>query len=280
MMHSLLLHPNSQSIYDYLLVDRPQGLLVSGPSDFGTSKILDNLAAQYVGNKSTNIIRLAPLEDSKVISIEQVRELKTKLRLKSSDMRVVLINQAGNMTIEAQNSLLKQLEEPVDNICFIFSVNSLYDVLPTIKSRVYVWQLLPPTNDQLFDHLKDYDPVEVKKAVLMGQGRVELVKAILDNSPENKALANIQYAKDLILKKPFDRLLIVDSISKDKLKTSEVLDGLEIVCKSAIEHIASLNNRQQLSQWLDRLENVLIAKNNIKLNVQTKLQLTNLLLVL
>ena len=75
--------------------------------------------------------------DGKVIKIDQIRELQTKVAEKpvNSGRKVYLINDADLMTKEAQNCLLKTLEEPPEYIVIILIVSNENRVLTTIKSR-------------------------------------------------------------------------------------------------------------------------------------------------
>ncbi len=57
-------------------------------------------------------------------------------------------------TINAQNALLKLIEEPPANAIFCMTCNSEYDVLPTIKSRSVVFKMQPYSNDELQEFCK------------------------------------------------------------------------------------------------------------------------------
>ncbi|MCA1784580.1 MAG: DNA polymerase III subunit delta', partial [Desulfobacteraceae bacterium] len=65
----------------------------------------------------------------------------------------VLISSAGHMNIQAQNALLKELEEPADNTFFILMARDTAMLLPTIKSRCRHLQFKPLTGRALADHL-------------------------------------------------------------------------------------------------------------------------------
>jgi len=75
--------------------------------------------------------------DGRAIKIEQIREMQTKVYEKpvNSNKKVYVINDADLMTKEAQNCLLKTLEEPPEYIVIILIVSNENKVLTTIKSR-------------------------------------------------------------------------------------------------------------------------------------------------
>ena len=71
------------------------------------------------------------------IKIDQVRALSRQLRFAplEGNWRVVIINDAQAMNLEASNAILKVLEEPPKNTFIILTANQTTDLLPTIVSR-------------------------------------------------------------------------------------------------------------------------------------------------
>lgn len=78
--------------------------------------------------------------DGKKISIAQARELIkfASLRPVNSKQKIALIRDAQIMTIEAQNSLLKLIEEPPTYLQIILIVNNPKNLLDTILSRCII----------------------------------------------------------------------------------------------------------------------------------------------
>jgi len=76
------------------------------------------------------------LED-KSISVEDIRNILRGLVIKPlySKYKVIIINDADNMTVQAQNALLKSLEEPPRYVIFILTVQSGAAMTQTIRSR-------------------------------------------------------------------------------------------------------------------------------------------------
>lgn len=76
-------------------------------------------------------------EDGKSIKIEQIRYLQEKIAEKpiTSGKKVYIINDSDTMTKEAQNCLLKTLEEPPEYAVIILVLSNESQMLPTIKSR-------------------------------------------------------------------------------------------------------------------------------------------------
>ena len=75
---------------------------------------------------------------SKNISIESIRNLKKFFELSSHTIdgnKVILINNAESLTLNAANALLKILEEPPENSYIILTAENISSLLPTIISR-------------------------------------------------------------------------------------------------------------------------------------------------
>lgn len=75
--------------------------------------------------------------EDKSIGVEEVRAVLKGLVIKPlySNYKVILINDADNMTVQAQNALLKSLEEPPAYVVFILTVQSSAAMAQTIRSR-------------------------------------------------------------------------------------------------------------------------------------------------
>lgn len=92
---------------------------------------------------------LAPAKDGKAISIEQVRELVAEagMRPYEEGTKVFIIDPADALSGAAANSLLKTLEEPAPDTCFVLLTRSADLLLPTIKSRCQIVFLRPEHDD-------------------------------------------------------------------------------------------------------------------------------------
>lgn len=81
-----------------------------------------------------NLFTVSPQEGS--ISIDQMRQINGLFLTRSPDLRVIVIDSFDLATIEAQNSLLKILEEKTDRAQFILFAGHAEGVIATIRSRV------------------------------------------------------------------------------------------------------------------------------------------------
>jgi DNA polymerase-3 subunit delta' len=104
--------------------------------------------------------RLQPLEDSKQIVIEQVRNLVHQVTLTPiiARRKVAMLFPAEAMNRNSQNALLKTLEEPAGSAVIILVSNDPGRLLPTIRSRCRIVSQRLPDKEQVLAWLKETSP--------------------------------------------------------------------------------------------------------------------------
>lgn len=272
----LLLHPISKQYYDHILEDLPQSLLLVAPEGSGKEYILRNLADSILGeHPNGRLYDVIPLPDKKSIGIEAVRELKVNLRLKSAKKRVVLIPHAGLLTHEAQNSLLKLLEEPPADVHFLMAVPNIGDVIETIQSRVSVWNLVLPLSKQIHEFYAQFPEINRNKAIAIGESRMGLIDALLNQQESHNLIHAIDIAKEILGENHFNRMIRVDALAKDHVFANELIDALRLVCNAALINAAKKNNAS-VKQWHKRLNIIMQSSDWLNNSVQPKLVLSYL----
>ncbi|MGQ0658428.1 MAG: DNA polymerase III subunit delta' [Chromatiales bacterium] len=156
-------YPWCQPVWERLQTARaggrlPHGVLLAGPRGSGKGELAQMLArvllcgaADAAGTACgscrgcelmtagthPDFFRLAPKEQSKVIKIDQVRELIAFLTLTTQFLgqRVAIIEPADAMNRHAANSLLKTLEEPPRNTALILITHAPDSLPVTVRSR-------------------------------------------------------------------------------------------------------------------------------------------------
>lgn len=133
--------------------------------------------------------------DGKVIRIEQIREMQTKVAEKpiNSDKKVYVINDAELMTKEAQNCLLKTLEEPPEYIVIILIVSNENRMLNTIKSRCMKIHFEKIDDDKIKEYLvQNCEIKDVNNNILkMCDGSIGKCFSIKEKLEDYKKLENI-----------------------------------------------------------------------------------------
>ncbi|MEI6237784.1 MAG: hypothetical protein WCP03_04265 [Candidatus Saccharibacteria bacterium] len=276
----LLLHPVSQERYDLVIKNPPQSLVLVSPKGSGKYTLLHGLANVILGyNPAGRLFELLPPKDKQTIGIEQIRELKNTFRLKSKLVRVVLINDAGLMTKEAQNSLLKLLEEPPKKVHFLLGVSSIRDVLETIQSRSAIWRLVLPTKAQIKDFYSNIEPARLNKAIAIATNKMGIINELVSDDEQNVILQSIDSAKDILAENQFNRLIRANTLSKDSEKSGQIVGSLVLVCHAALIN-ASMTKPESVKIWNKRLKLCLKSENWLNNNIQTKLVLSYLFIVL
>jgi len=121
------------------------------------------------------------IEKQKTIKIDTIREMikisNTKPIL--SIKKIFIINDADTMTIEAQNAILKLIEEPSENNLIILIVSNKNAMLPTILSRCQIIRFNPLLNKDIEKILGNLD-IDYKEAALLANLCGGSVKKALD----------------------------------------------------------------------------------------------------
>ncbi len=89
--------------------------------------------------------------DAKMISVNTVRAMIERMQMSSMSgkWRVVLIDAVDELSIAAENAILKLLEEPPKQTLFLLVTHQLSNVLPTVRSRARIEKMRPLTMTQL-----------------------------------------------------------------------------------------------------------------------------------
>jgi len=111
-----------------------------------------------------------------VLDVETVRKIAPFLRMSSSDggWRVVIVDEADTMNRNAQNAILKILEEPPPRALLILICNRLGAMIPTIRSRCRTFHFSPLDETTLTTLLKraapDASAKDIKLLAAMSDG--------------------------------------------------------------------------------------------------------------
>ena len=110
-----------------------------------------------------------------VIKIDQVRQLREVLALQAYEgqVKVAILDDAGKLTIEAGNALLKILEEPPAETLFVLVCQQLGGLPATVISRAQVVRFGLPAHDQVVALLRQYgrEPGEAERAICLSGGK-------------------------------------------------------------------------------------------------------------
>jgi DNA polymerase-3 subunit delta' len=138
---------------------------------------------QVYGGKHSSVAEITP-QDNKAIPVDRIRELISDVSLYSLDgrQRIVIIEPMESLTPQAQNCLLKSLEEPSVSITYFLLSHDSSSLLDTILSRCFVFKLTPWPDEVLIRHLQTlgYPKDKAEYAAILSGGNVGEALCILD----------------------------------------------------------------------------------------------------
>lgn len=110
---------------------------------------------KFDSNNNPDFLQIEP--DGNSIKISQIREMQKNVYEKPilSNKKVFIIDESEKMTEEAQNSLLKTLEEPPEYMVIILISSNENKLLNTIKSRCLKINFLNIDNVELKSYIKE-----------------------------------------------------------------------------------------------------------------------------
>lgn len=270
-------------------------LLLAGPEGIGKTAVAEELAQQILELSSNDQLQKYPhmrliVPENGSISIDAVRDLRQFIKLKivgapsEKPRRIIVLEQAHTMTAEAQNALLKVLEEPPDSTLLVLTASSERQLLPTIRSRVQTISIKRPAQAALLAYFaaQNFDEIKINQTYLMSGGLPGLMSALLTEVDHPLAQAAMQ-ARQLLQTSPFERLTTVDSLAKQKADCLRMLAVLQQMAHAALEQSAT-NEAATTNRTLGRWQRILTAsyeaEGELLANAQAKLVLTNFMLAL
>ena len=222
----------------------PHAMLFTGPAGVGKNQFADlfvraTLCRQPASNgllcgecRGCQLTRaethpdirwVMPLEEGKVIGVDQIREITQYLSLKSQygGYKLVIVSPADKMNINAANSLLKTLEEPPADTVLILITAKPARLTATIRSRCQKISFIKPSAEIALEWMKGKLEPQYDAAVFLelAEGSPLLALKIADEEWLKQRMAllvdleNVAYGQS-------DPVLIADKWLKFGIKES------------------------------------------------------------
>jgi len=207
------------------------------------------------------------------VKIEQIREMQRKVSEKPiiSNKKVYIIDEADTMTVEAQNCLLKTLEEPPEYITIILVCTNENNLLSTIKSRCTRMHFEALNPEKIREHIKqNYPEQEISENIInLSQGSIG--KAIKLN--ENKNI--YENIEKILLSMQNNDLIEIIQMSEEIYKTKEeidsILDYMNVILlklsKQNIKYIKCIDIVEQTKKRLKANSNYDMCIDNLLFNM-------------
>lgn len=243
-----------------------------GISGIGKRMIAREFAIKILEVEDTeNIPDLLYIEpDGNSIKIEQIREMQKKVQEKpiGAKRKVYIIDQADKMTSEAQNCLLKTLEEPPEYVTIILISSNENIILNTIKSRCMSIKFKNITEENLTKFAKEilgYQNLTENLLKSFGGSIGRCIK-LKENSDQYIKIEN--FVNDLSKKDIID-IMVDAKIIYDKENINDILDYL-IVCL--------YNIAKEKREYLDCIKHVNECSTRLKANANFDMSIDRLVL--
>lgn len=188
------------------------------------------------GGIHPDVIRVNVLEGKREITVEQIRQLRAAayIRPNEAHRKVFIIENAQAMNDNAQNALLKVLEDGPSYLSFLLLVENSQQLLPTIRSRCETLTLsLQPGEDKTLLDAELQQQAGQLATLLMGQDEHALVEYTV-------ALEHQKMDKDTLL-------AFIDAV-RDALRLEllnypdqvlPLMERLEEIRKAALFHVGT-----------------------------------------
>ena len=278
--------------------------LIAGEDGVGKGK-LANILAKFILNgdldrEYVDIINYSSEKSS--FGVDDVRDIIEEVYKKpfEKDKKVIIIHEGNKLTIQAQNALLKTIEEPPKGVYIIILCESLELILDTIKSRCEIYKLKPLTKSELYDYIKikkfNYDENEIKSAIAFSEGvpgRIDryfnddklrelrnniviLIKNLNKNDLEailqqEESFSNLKNDKEEVLN-------IFGLFIRDILINKEIENEEFIINSDKLEDIKELTKEMSFKKLNNMIKTIEEARRNIKSNVSWGMMLRVMLM--
>ncbi len=236
----------------------PHALLIEGPAGSGKRMLAHLLAKAAVCTAEekpcgacaqclkaqtghADISILQGDGSAKSLSVAIIRELREQAAVVPNEAshKVAIITNADCMNVQAQNALLKILEEPPPYMLFILTAKSRTAFLPTVQSRCVCVSVLGVTEQEALPVLKhalpDLSDEDLTARIRLFSG---CIGAVIDSASDDgfaKTLEQIKTVSAAITASHELALMKATApLEKDKPLTDAVLSGVRLVLRDAL----------------------------------------------
>lgn len=278
--------------------------IIAGEDGIGKS-ILAKILAKIIlnGDLDREYVDIINYKTEKAsFGVEDVRGLIEEVQKKpfQSNKKIIIIHHGNKLTTQAQNALLKTIEEPPSGVYIMILCESLELILDTIKSRCEIYKLTPLSKEELQQYVVlnafDCNERELISAIAYSEGipgRIDryfkddnlrsLRDKILDLLillHKNDAEKMLEYEENLNKYKSDKEeiLKIIASFIRDIMIYKEVENNKLIINGDKLTEINELTNEMSFRQLNNIMVKIEEARNNLNSNVNWAITLRVMLM--
>ena len=238
------------------------------------------------------------------IGVEDIRtQINNDIGIKpySSPRKIYIMNEGEKMTVQAQNALLKTLEEPPEYAVILILTTNVDALLPTILSRCVVLNMKPVPDHKVKKYLMEELQIPDYKAnicVAIARGNIGKAKMLASSEEFEKvkeeAVSLVKYINDMdisevvkaikkISEYQFDVTDYLDILSvwyRDVLLFKATKDANSLIFKNEIQYIRKVADRSTYEGIETIVKALQQAKRRLEANVNFDLTMELLLLTI
>jgi hypothetical protein len=241
-------------------------LLLTGQAGSGKEYLARHIAEELLNDDAERLLvkgSLYELPDN--AGIDNVRGLIREVSLKTAHKRAVIINQIELLGHEAQNALLKTLEEAPANTFFILIASQPARMLATIRSRATLINVRPIELNKIGDSASAH----AETNWILSDGLAGTLSS-LEADQSSELLETIAAAKEFLRLDSYQRLIFLDKYSS-RVDLSGLLDALTRVLKAVSNSTARNGNKAMLDRLIASRRQLLQLRLMLDANSSVKL---------
>lgn len=207
------------------------------------------------------------------IKVESVRAINDNVNFSSlgGEKRVVIIQNCENFNTSSANALLKNLEEPKDDITYILTTTDTSKILSTIRSRCQMYSLSQPTKEETAAYFASYSSSEKNEIISIYNGNIGMTKEALENPKRFEILQKALKAQKHIAEGDSYALAkLMYAFNKKKDELVLFFKDLEYICAADLSKnsIGVLNAVTDAKNAMERNANLALVMQNFIISVK------------
>jgi DNA polymerase-3 subunit delta' len=254
-----------------------QPIIISGPEFTYKELLSKKIASQSleidIDKLDSYPYIITVISDKKSLGIEEIRDLSKFISLtvplNKAINRVVMIPNSEILTVQAQNALLKNLEESPKSTL----TKKINNILPTILSRSRIIDVVKPSKIEIKKYLNKHNDTEIEQNYLLSDGAPRLIEILLDNN-ESDIKNDVDLTKKILSASKINKLSYINELSKSREESIKII--------SLIKQMGKLgclsNNSKQSIIWQNILDRSMQAEKKLRSNSSVKLTLLDFFL--
>ncbi len=258
-----------------------QPIIISGPEFTYKELLSKKIASQSleidIDKLDSYPYIITVISDKKSLGIEEIRDLSKFISLtvplNKAINRVVMIPNSEILTVQAQNALLKNLEESPKSTLFILTTKKINNILPTILSRSRIIDVVKPSKIEIKKYLNKYNDTEIEQNYLLSDGAPRLIEILLDNN-ESDIKNDVDLTKKILSASKINKLSYINELSKSREESIKIISLIKQMSKLG----CLSNNSKQSIIWQNILDRSMQAEKKLRSNSSVKLTLLDFFL--